>query len=297
MSTLDYRVTPGMSQRRVMWNLTRSMTRLTELQDQISSGKLIRRPSDSPVGVVESLRIRGDVRRNEQLSRNLTDATSWLASADDAMTSAVDQITRVRTLAVQSKNAGLDTNARNALASEIDNIRQTLIGIANTTIGDRALFAGTAAGSEAYDSSGTYVGVSAAVERAVAPGVKVQVNVNGDEIFGSPGADLFAVISQLSSAIRSGDAPGIDAAVQSLDTRTQGVQDALSTVGARARRIDSLKDANMAAATTLKSQLGDVEDIDLPKVLTEMQIQQNAYQAALATTARVIQPSLVDFLR
>jgi flagellar hook-associated protein 3 FlgL len=47
----------------------------------------------------------------------------------------------------------------------------------------------------------------------------------------------------------------------------------------------------------LQSQLSDVEDIDLPKTITELSLQQTAYQAALAATAKVIQPSLVDFLR
>ena len=47
----------------------------------------------------------------------------------------------------------------------------------------------------------------------------------------------------------------------------------------------------------LNSQLSNVEDIDLPKTITDLQLQQTAYQAALAATAKVVQPSLVDFLR
>ncbi|MDQ1656541.1 MAG: flagellar hook-associated protein 3 FlgL, partial [Cryptosporangiaceae bacterium] len=45
------------------------------------------------------------------------------------------------------------------------------------------------------------------------------------------------------------------------------------------------------------TQLSDVEDIDLPKTITDMQLQQAAYQASLAAAAKVVQPSLVDFLR
>jgi flagellar hook-associated protein 3 FlgL len=75
------------------------------------------------------------------------------------------------------------------------------------------------------------------------------------------------------------------------------MQETIGAIGARGRRIEMQKDLNSAADITLTGQLSDVEDIDLPKVLTDLQIQQASYQAALAATSRVIQPTLVDFLR
>ena len=58
-----------------------------------------------------------------------------------------------------------------------------------------------------------------------------------------------------------------------------------------------MKDSAESRVLAVTSQLSDIEDIDLPKVIMEMQLQQTSYQAALAASAKVIQPSLIDFLR
>ena len=58
-----------------------------------------------------------------------------------------------------------------------------------------------------------------------------------------------------------------------------------------------MKERNSTDGITLKQSLSQVEDADLAQVTLELQMQQVAYQAALQTTAKVIQPSLVDFLK
>jgi flagellar hook-associated protein 3 FlgL len=75
------------------------------------------------------------------------------------------------------------------------------------------------------------------------------------------------------------------------------VQTAQASVGARSNRVQSLQQTANDRQVDLQSQLSEVEDIDLPKTITDMTLQQTAYQAALGATAKVIQPSLMDFLR
>jgi flagellar hook-associated protein 3 FlgL len=82
-----------------------------------------------------------------------------------------------------------------------------------------------------------------------------------------------------------------------LDTQTNNVQQGLAEVGARFTRVDSMKSQNSADALTMKKNLSNIEDVDLAKVMMDLQVQQVAYQAALSATARAIQPSLSDFLR
>jgi flagellar hook-associated protein 3 FlgL len=75
------------------------------------------------------------------------------------------------------------------------------------------------------------------------------------------------------------------------------MQAGLSSVGARVNRLTQLQNYADSRVIDLNSQVSTVEDIDLPKTITELTLQQTAYQAALAATAKVVQPSLVDFLR
>ena len=296
MPSADFRVAHGALARRSMENLQLNLRRLAAKQDEMSSMKKLRRPSDSPVDTVSALRLRSDMGRNTQISRNIDDAIGWLGVADNSLSAVVDQLERVRTLSISARNASADLPAREALASEVEKIRETLLGLANTQYNGRAIFAGTAAGTETFDENATYVGVNAAVERTIAPGVRVQINVNGDEVFGSGSSNLFVAINQLANAIRT-DPAQLDTLVADLDTRTQTIQGALSTVGTRYKRVETMKDRNGADALTMKQNLSNVEDADMAQTMVDLQMQEVAYQAALAATGRAIQPSLVDFLR
>jgi flagellar hook-associated protein 3 FlgL len=292
----DFRITPQMNARRSMSNLQRNMDALSRLQDQMSSMKRLRRPSDSPVAAVSALHYRSDLGRTEQMTRNIDDGLAWLNLADASLMSIVTQVHRVRDLAIQGRNVTSDAAAREAYAMEIDRIRDSIIGLANTKHLDRAIFAGTASGGVAYDASGNYVGNSAPVDRTVAAGVRVQVNVNGEEVFGPQGNDVFMALSRISLALRS-DPAQLEAEVANLDARTQAIENSQASIGARSRRLETMKDRNDTDGITLKQSLSQVEDADLAQVTLELQMQQVAYQAALSTTAKVIQPSLVDFLR
>lgn len=270
--------------------------KLADLQEQASTLKRLRKPSDAPADVVSAMQLRAGLDRNTQFATNIADASAWLGTADSALTSSFTQLQRVNDLVVQASNASTDSNARQGIASEIDAIRATLIGVANTQYAGRPVFGGTASGNVAYDANGNYVGVSSPVERNIAPGQRVQVNVNGDAVFGTPGNDLFTTLAQISDAVRNSPA-NLSALQATMSTQTSKLQNQLAEVGARFRRVDGMKTQNSADDLTMKTNLSSIEDADIAKVMMQLQSQQLAYQAALAATAKAIQPSLTDFLR
>ena len=276
-------------------NLQQMLDKLSQIQNEVSSDRRISVPSDDPVGTVTALQTRSAIGLNSQILTNINDATGWLSTADNTLNSIRTQLTQARSLAIQAQDGSLDQSSLNAIASELDGIRQSVLGLANTQYNGRSIFAGTATGP-AYDSSGTYVGTSASVERTVSPGVRLQVNVNGDTAFGPAGNDIFAAIANLSSAVSSGSSTAIDSALTALDSKTQTVSTSLADVGSREQRLSALKSQNSSAALTLQQNLSNVEEPDLTQAAMQLQMQTNAYQAALAVTARVIQPSLVNFL-
>ena len=296
MVSSDFRVTQHSIARRTTSNMQATLARLQEVQEQISSNKRITKVSDDPVSASAALSLRNDVDRNGQIDRNITDAQAWLNTADDTLNSVVTQIHRARDLSIQAQNGALSQTERDAIATELDKIRDTMIGLANTQYAGRSIFAGTA-NTAAYDTSGNFLGSAGVVERTVAPGERVQINVTGDAAFGSAGNDLFTAVNGLATAVRAGNSNNIDTAVTSLDARTTNLQSKLADIGARTRRIETMKDRNDSNGITLKQDLSAAEDLDMPKAILEMQLRSVAYQAALQTTAKVIQPTLVDFLR
>jgi flagellar hook-associated protein 3 FlgL len=303
--TIPSRVTETNMVGKALGDLQRSLQRGQKLQSQISSGKLLSRPSDSPTGTVTSLQLRGEVRATQQHGRNAEDGLGWLGTIQDTLGDASTSIIRVRDLTVQALNTSNTDQSRDALAVEIDNIRDTLLSQANVKYMNRPVFGGTTPGSVAYADDPanpgqvTYVGNSDPTTRTVGPNAKVRIETTGPEAFGRPGSDteLFTVLKNLSDSIRSGDDDGVNKGLENLDTAHETLKSALSDVGARYNRVEQMKQSSDDHLLSVKSQLSDIEDVDLPKAIMDLQIQQTAYQAALAATAKVIQPSLIDFLR
>src|SRR3954452_10178625 len=310
--TIPSRVTETNMVGKALGDLQRSLQRGQKLQSQISSGKLLNRPSDSPTGTVTSLQLRTEMRATLQYGRNANDGLGWLGTIQDTLGDASTSILRVRDLTVQALNATNSGTSRDALANEIDNIRDTLMGEANTKFLGRPIFGGTTPGSVAYDVDPAnpgqlmYVGKPdpalnppTPVTRTVGPNAKVRIDISGPEAFGQPGSasELFTVLKNLSDSIRSGDDAAISTGLANLDTAHETLKAALSNVGARYNRIEQMKQSSDDHLLSVKSQLSDIEDVDLPKAIMDLQIQQTSYQAALAATAKVIQPSLIDFLR
>jgi len=296
MPSADFRMPNSLLTNNSLSALQQSFAKLTDLQDEASSLKRLRKPSDGPADVVSAMQLHAGLDRNDQYTRNLSDAQGWLGNADNALTSVVTQLQRVNTLIVQASNASSDPSARQTIANEVDSIRQTLIGLANTQYAGRPIFAGTASGNVAYDASGQYVGVSANVERNIAPGQQIQVNVNGDSVFGTPGSDVFSTLSQISQALTT-DPSQLSSLQATLTGQTTQVQSQLSLVGSQFSRVQAMQSQNTSDGLTMKQNLSSIEDADIAQVMVQLQAQQVAYQAALQATAQAIQPSLAAFLK
>ena len=292
------RITQSLIQRNSLEGLQAGLARMQRVQEQLSSGRLVNRPSDSPVATGSAMQFRVEVRRTEQYARNAQDGLAWLGTADDALTTMLGVVGRARELVLRGINATMGPAEREALAAEVDSLRANAVDLANTRYLDRPVFAGNAAVDRAYDTAGAYQGsgLPESVERTVASGLSVRVNLTGPEIFGPPGADLFADLAAVADHLRT-DPSQLDADIGVLDNRLLAVQNQLATVGARYHQVEVMRDRADAQLLTLTGSLSEVENIDLPKTIVDLQLQEVAYQAALSATARVIQPSLLDFLR
>ena len=193
MPSSDFRIPNQMLVNNSLSALQQSFAKLTDLQDEASSLKRLSKPSDAP-GRRRRRRCSCTPASTATTSTRATSATRRAGSATPTTRSPsiVTQLQQVNDLVVQASNASTRRERRaRASRPQIDSIRQSLIGVANTQYAGRPIFAGTAGGDAAYDANGQYVGVSSAVERNIAPGQRIQVNVNGDTVFGSPGNDLF----------------------------------------------------------------------------------------------------------
>ncbi|MGQ0632582.1 MAG: flagellin N-terminal helical domain-containing protein [Sporichthyaceae bacterium] len=296
----EMRVTQRSIADRTLAGLQANLGRVAGLQHQLSSGRLIAKPSDSPTGTVAAMQIRSDIRSNESWSRNASDGIGWLGTIDQALTSSMDSVRRVRDLTLTGLNSGATgPQAREALAAEVDQLYNGLLGLANTRYLDRPVFGGPVNGSQAYDAGALYLGPATTVpiHRTVGAGALVRVDQSGPEVFGPTGGDLFAVLRDISVNLRAGNTTALQSDLGDLDVAMNRITGKLAEVGAGYNRLEQMRASAQDKVLALRSALAEIEDIDLPKTIVELELAQVAQNAALAATQRVITPSLVDFLR
>jgi flagellar hook-associated protein 3 FlgL len=292
-----FRITQRSLSNSTLAGLQANLARLQATQARLSSGRAISRPSDSPTGTMAALRLRADLNRYAQLDRNADDGMARLGTADNALTDGLSILREARDALLQGANGALGPNEREALAAQVDGLRASLLAVGNTRYLQQPVFAGTAGAANAYDSSAAYQGDGGAVTRTIAPGVKVTVNATGEEVFGPAGNDLFTVLATISNDLRTNPSALTSADLGQLDAGYLRMQNALASVGSRYHQIEIMQDRNQANQLESQNQLSEVEGVDLPAAMVDLQLQEVAYQAALGATAKALQPTLMDFLR
>jgi flagellar hook-associated protein 3 FlgL len=279
--------------------LNRNLDAVGKLQQQLTSGRLINAPSDSPTGTNRAMQTRAEQAATAQQARNITDAKSWLEQTDSTLQEMSDTARRVRDLTVQASSTGSNsTSCMQALDTDVTSLRQGLLSLANGTVQGRPLFGGVTSGAKAYDSTtGAWLGQAGSpVTRRVSDTETIRVDLTGPEAFGPPGSDLFAIVDRIATNMVT-DPTQLATDLADLDVAMKNMSGALADVGSRAARIERVEQVNADRQLTLSSQLAETENIDLPNTIMRLQMQQVGYEAALQATAKALQPTLLDFLR
>lgn len=278
-------------------NIQAANQRLAAAQDRASSLKTINRPSDNPTDAAEAMSVRAQQRANVQFTRNSNDAQGWLATADSALTGTTNILQRTRELVMAGANDGsMSAQGREGIALEIDSLRQALLDTANTKYMGRSIFAATSDATAAFTAEGLYQGVGdSSVERRVGPHTTVRVDADGAQAFGSGEDSVFALLGSISADLRAGTP--IAAHLDELGSWQSEVLAVQAAVGASHSTVLRAEESLRGDHVTLEARRSGLEDADLASVALELQTSELAYQVSLMATARVLQTSLMDYLR
>lgn len=296
------RVTQSMLSNNMLRNLTTSYNKMGKLNDQLTTGKKVNRPSDDPVVAMRGLNYRMQVDKVAQYQRNIGEVNNWLDSTDDALDKVGQVLHRTKELVTNAANTGAMTDSdRDKIKAELTQLREQLQDTANTKSGDKYVFSGTktstplfgvkADGEEARfpdEKDASYEAFTSDVNIDVFDGVKLNVNSNAVELF-----------KKIDDVFASFDNEDVD--FSEAIGKVDGLMDDLLTeradVGARQNRAELMNNRLETQEGIAKKQQSLNEDIDYEKVITDMISQESVHRAALSVGARIIQPSLVDFLR
>lgn len=288
----------------VTGNLQRNLEKMLEVQESASSGKRINRPSDDPIGVMKVIDYDTAISKTEQYQRNVDNGMFFLNATESAISSTQNILVRAKELTISALN---DTNGpaeRAMMAKEIDQLHLQAIQIANTKISGRYIFAGYNTGNPPYNADGDYEGTALAdggdIKVEIDSGSTIDINMPGYRAFvtsDNPPIDILGTLNDLKTALEANDKGGINNAVDNLENAMDHLSEVRAEIGARINRLETAKEYLSKLKLDLIEYKSKVEDADIADVITQLAIQQNVLEMSRASAARVLQQSLLDFLR
>ena len=287
------RVTNSMLINTVLRDLNNNMSKMSKSQEQLSSGRRINRPSDDPVGIVSSLRLRTSLTELSQYKSNAQDASSWLDTTDQALDESGSILQRIRELAVGAANDYLTQTERDAIYKEVDQLRLQLVSVGNATYAGKFIFSGTQTQTASFNDTGVYQGNTGVINYEVAIGVQIPINVDGTTAFGN----AFTAVNQFLNHLTTGDVTDITADIGQLDLAINNQLEVRADIGAKVNRLELAINRMDADNVNLTALLSKTEDVDMAELITKLKMQESVYNSSLSAGARMVQPTLMDFLR
>lgn len=302
------RVTNNQIGRTLLYNLETSWRRMEAAQTQLATGRRLQLPQDDPTGTAAALQLRRTRAEDERYLSNTDDGLAWLQATDSALDHMMSAINRARELAVTGANSFNSKPALDAIAAEVDQLLAGVVRIANTTHDGRYIFAGMKTTTQPFTQVGatvTYSGDSNQIIREIGPVEQVVVNVPGDVFLppappppAVPPPTIFSTLADLAADLRAGNLSNIGSTrLTELDDHIDRLLATRAEVGAKMNRFERNAEVLRDSELTSKALLSKIEDADIAKVVIELQLAENAHNSALATGARLVPLTLVDFLR
>lgn len=283
-----------------MRNLSRSNDRLERIQQQLTTGKRLSRPSDDPPAVGRALAYRGSIAAGEQYLRTIDQSLAWLNSTDSTLDSIGQLLHRARELAVQGANDTAAASQRDAIAGEVDQIIEQLVVFGNASLRGQRLFAGLATDTDPFTASGTPItsvtwsGDTGQMLREFDVGVTMPINVTGDRFMPA----IFDALIELRDDLLAGNSTEIGGAdLQAIDDGFDDLLIVRGEVGARTNRLENVRERQELLQVRMTELLSSVEDVDMVEAISQAALQETVYRAALQAGAKSLQESLLDYLR
>jgi flagellar hook-associated protein 3 FlgL len=280
----------------IKYNLGTISNELNKANEIASTGKRINKLSDDPVGLTQSLSIQSSLANIEQMQRNIDYGQSWLNSSESALTSVSNILSDTKALCVQMASGTVGADQRAAAAENVQNNLDEIVSLANTNVNGSYIFAGSKTDTVPFDQDGTgnvtYNGDNTAFSIKISNNASIEIGSDGQAVFGT----LFTTLSDLKTALQNNDVTGIQDAMGKLDDSMNDISAKISDIGSKTDRMDIKKNIFQDLNLTDTTRLSTIEDADMAQAIMDVSAAQLTYQAALASSSKVMSLSLVDYL-
>lgn len=330
---MSFRITNGMMINSFVRNMQTNLGKQDKFTNQLSTGRRIVALSDDPTGVYNALTARQRLQRYEQYQRKLVTARNWAEQADTALQEISARITYVKEQLIYATDSATKTpNDRANIGVLVAELRDDMVSTLNATMGDQTIFSGYNTVQEpftfAYDDEGNVTGVlyngldltdvddadnMKMIEKEKAQHFSIEVgynlqmelSVNGIDAVGTGDKNLFKIVGDIidlmfkesSGEEETNDIHELSKCIDRLSEAHDVIAQQLVTIGATENQIEILEDRYSQDVINYNEIRSLVEDIDSAETIMDWKMAEAVYKQSLSAGARVIQPTLMDFLK
>ncbi|MFO7707944.1 MAG: flagellar hook-associated protein FlgL [Desulfobacterales bacterium] len=302
------RITQNMMSSIFVRSLQKQAEGLLQRQEQLATQKRINRPSDDPIGIGRVLNGRSMLSAIDQYTENIRQGKTRLEMTDQTLAMVGDLVKQARRIAEEESGAEISSAEREFAAGQIKEIYDQILQLANSKHGGRYMFAGNLTDTVPFTRASDYTpedyhGDSGSFRIPIAEQAEVAVDADGRNFFKSQtgGVDIFSALKGLIDGFEAGDpAAGTDqirSAVDPLQAAEVHLMNKRSELGPKLYRFQATEEHWAVFKARMQDAIGRDEDVDVVQVALELNNLKTAYETSMAAAAKIIQPSLVDFLR
>jgi flagellar hook-associated protein 3 FlgL len=306
------RVTHSMLTNQATMYLMRDLENLQRIQERISTGRNFKLPSEDPVAATQIMRVAGTIAETEQYRSAIDSGIAWNEMTSSVLTQIEELLSDMLDVSQGVSSSAATSAERLGAAEQINSLLEELVMAANRKFRDKYLFGGdqtlTVPFTAGTDAAGELIsgvaqnpaGLDGTWGYLVSEVDTVVINTPGSTVFQPSGAgaddDVFQTVIRLRQALENQDFDAMALEEGNLRQAILRVANVNSSVGNRISRLESLGEDLDAAVLSYTEQRSALEDVDMAEAIVEFNTAENVYQAALASTARILQFSLADFI-
>ncbi|MCW9048895.1 MAG: flagellar hook-associated protein FlgL [Deltaproteobacteria bacterium] len=296
--------------------LDRTSDKLASLQLQAATGKRLNRPSDDPTAISPVLSARTQIQTSDRYIETIESGLDRTDNADGYLDSIENTMVRLKEISIATVNGALSPEDMQTYANEVYQLRESLLADANAKVDGKYLFAGFSEKTQPFTLNPNYPatepnpvnynGDYGELEFEIAPNELIGVNLTGNSLMlgdldndGTTDAgavDIFSLVTSLEEELRANNQAGVTALIDPLETAANQIRNQRSLKGNVGRRLEVARDHMEQIKIDMEAFRSRFEDADILETITEMQKQQQSFEAALNVTGKVSELSILNYI-
>ncbi len=272
--------------------------------EQLSTQKKINRISDDPIGAGQMLKRRTQITNADQYLKNIEFSKGYIERTEASLTGIYDFLIRAKELSVSLANDTYDATSRKAAAGEMKQIVDGVIGLANSTYGNRYIFGGFRTLTPPVSADGRFTGDDGAIFLQIDDGRFRQINLQARDLF-EPNlqereAGRFGMIQTLETlkdGLANDDIQAIRKAMDELEVQLDKASSYQATLGSIYNALEENGKRLELTKEMTQEDLSRIEDADIYKATSDFKRTESVLQSTLMASNKLLQPSLMNFLQ